>query len=111
MIKKNETNVRKRDPISNNTMNKGYYSKGSYGNYSENPGRGFNNGNRKFAASNKPLNSSVCKQWNFGSCTYGEKCNSLHECGSFAEAEKVGKQHRASSQENFTKPTQSEQRP
>ena len=50
-----------------------------------------------FQEKNKSLYNSVCKQWNFGTCSFGDRCNRWHVCWTCAEAGKVGEAHRASS--------------
>ena len=81
--------------------NTGFIKKGGYG-YSS---------NNKFSGRSKPVYSSVCKQWNFNTCTYGERCNRWHVCWTCAEAGKVGQTHKAVSHETTSvKPKQQEQR-
>ena len=52
------------------------------------------------ASKGKSLYGSVCKTWNRGVCTYGEKCKYKHVCWTCAEAGKFGEQHKASSHSN-----------
>ena len=80
--------------------NRGYSAfnkKGSYNNNSYN-NNSYNNNSRN-SGRNKPVYNSVCKQWNFGNCSYGDRCNRWHICWSCAEAGKVGEAHKASSHE------------
>lgn len=43
------------------------------------------------------LNSIICKQWNFASCSWGDRCNRRHVCWSCAEANKMNELHKATS--------------
>ena len=45
----------------------------------------------------KPLYSIVCKQWNYGACSFGNRCKRWHCCWSCYEAGKVGEPHKANS--------------
>ena len=49
------------------------------------------------ASSNKSLQNVICWQWNFKSCSYGDKCKRWHACRTCAEAGKLGESHKASS--------------
>ena len=69
----------------------------SYSNYNKNGGRGFN---RNYSGKSKMLHNSICKQWNSGTCSYGDKCNRWHVCWTCAEAGKVGEMHKSSSHGN-----------
>ena len=60
-------------------------------------GKGFSAGNRGYSGRSKSLYNSVCKQWNYGTCSYGERCNLWHVCWSCAEVGKTGELHKASS--------------
>ena len=77
-----------------------YFSKSSA---SRGSGRGFKN---NFGRTNpgsyrsKSLYAVVCRQWNYGTCGYGDKCRKWHVCWSCAEAGKPGEQHRATSHDN-----------
>ena len=64
-----------------------YYSRnvGSFGNRSGYGGR------------EKSLFALVCKQWNNGACTFGDRCKKWHVCWTCAEAGKPGELHKASS--------------
>ena len=77
--KKVKQSFRTRNSAGNNAFGRSsYYSKSNGNlNYGKNPGRGYGLGNnsKKFSGKGKSLYSSVCKQWNFGSCSYGDKCN------------------------------------
>ena len=46
---------------------------------------------------NKGLYTVVCRQWNYGTCGFGDRCRKWHVCWSCAEGGKPGEQHRASS--------------
>ena len=114
--KKVRQSYKARNSTGNNSSGRAsFYNKSNNNfNYSRNPGRGYGSGNssKKFSGKSKSLYSSVCKQWNFGSCSYGDKCNRWHVCWSCAEAGKVGENHRASSHDtSATKFKPSEQRP
>ena len=97
-----------------------------YGTDHSNPrksyGKGFvNNGSRnQYAGSNynnaysKPrsMYSFVCKQWNYGTCPYGERCKKMHACWTCAEAGKMGESHKAPTHEGTnTGGRQNNQRP
>ena len=78
----------------------GQYSRGAGSGYSSRSfGKGFGSNTRRYAGRSRSLYSSICRQWNFGSCSYGERCNLWHVCWSCAEAGKLGETHRASSHE------------
>lgn len=78
--------------------NQGNFNKG-YGNSSKGYGSG-NKGFNKYSGKNKSLYSSVCRQWNFGTCTYGDRCNLWHICWTCADNGKVGEAHKGSTHEN-----------
>ena len=67
--------------------------KGVGGDFSNSSGNKFNSN----ASKNKSLYPIICRQWNYGTCSYGEKCKKFHVCWSCAEAGKLGEQHMASS--------------
>ena len=46
------------------------------------------------------LYSTVCKQWNYSFCYYGERCKKLHVCWTCAEAGNMSEPHKATSHEN-----------
>ena len=46
---------------------------------------------------NKVVYSTVCKQWNEGSCTYGARCKRWHVCWACGEAGKLGEPHKSTS--------------
>ena len=101
--KKVRQSFKARNSAGNNAFGRSSYSKSNGNlNYSKNSGRGYGSGNysKKFSGKDKSLYSSVCKQWNFGFCSYGDKCNRWHVCWSCAEAGKVGENHRASSHDS-----------
>ena len=54
----------------------------------------FQNGN--FQNRSKSLYAMVCRQWNFGSCYYNDRCKKWHCCWTCAEAGKPGEAHKAS---------------
>ena len=56
--------------------------------------------NSNSAPKGKSLYSFVCKNWNRGVYTYGEKCKYKHVCWTCSEAGKHGEQHKASSHSN-----------
>ena len=76
------------------------YNNRNFGNNNKSVGKGYGSYSKSFTGKNKTLYNSVCKQYNFGSCTYGDKCNRWHVCWTCAEAGKVGEFHRASSHDN-----------
>lgn len=86
------------------SYNKGFYSNNSY--YPQN-----NSYNKKFSGKSKSLYSSVCKNWNFGNCSIGDRCNLWHICWTCAEQGKVGESHKASSHSSSgsTRPSASDQ--
>ena len=51
---------------------------------------------------NKSLIAFVCRQWNAGTCSYGERCKRWHACLSCAEAGRMGEPHKASSHGSST---------
>ena len=76
-------------------------------------GKGFSNFNKSNANvnRNKSLYGVICKQWNNGSCSYGDRCKRWHVCWSCAESGKMGEPHKASShQSSSANNRQSEQR-
>ena len=76
----------------------------SYGNKSNPNNRSFgkssSNSRNDRNFNSKPAFPGVCRNWNFSTCTYGERCNRSHVCLSCAAAGKPGEQHKASSHEN-----------
>ena len=100
--KKVRQSIRSKGSASYGASNKsGYYGKGS-GNANKRS-YGYSNANNnnynRFSGKSKSLYNSVCKQWNFGTCSFGDRCNRWHVCWTCAEAGKVGEAHRASSHE------------
>ena len=91
-----------------------YYNK----NYSNKFGSSYRNSNYGTSNyknnKNKSLYAFVCRQWNFGTCSYGDRCRKWHTCWSCAEAGKLGETHKASSDEHSnarsTRQGQAEQR-
>ena len=45
----------------------------------------------------KSLYPIICRQWNFSTCSYGDKCKKFHVCWSCAEEGKLGEKHDSSS--------------
>ena len=109
--KKVRGSFKSRSAAGNSSAGKtGWYGKGN-SNYIKKGGYGYSS-NSKFKGKSKPVYNSVCKQWNFQTCTYGDRCNRWHVCWTCAEAGKVGQEHKASSHEAAsTRPRQPEQRP
>ena len=58
------------------------------------------------AGKGKSLYSFICKQWNEGTCSYGDRCRLWHVCWSCAEAGKLGELHKASSSDCTSKSKQ-----
>ena len=80
----------------------GTYSKASSG-YRRAPefgGRGYGNYPSQGQVSGNQAGSMICRQFNRGSCSYGERCKRWHVCLSCAEAGKIGERHTASSHYN-----------
>ena len=79
------------------------YSKTSFNKNFNNKGFSFNNNlgrsNPSFTR-NKSLYAVVCRQWNYGTCGFGDKCRKWHVCWSCAEAGKPGELHRATSHDS-----------
>ena len=67
--------------------------------YSKNFGKGFSAKGKfsSFSNKSKSLYSLICRQWNYGTCGYGDRCRKWHACWSCAEAGKPGEEHKASS--------------
>ena len=76
------------------------YKKSSGYSYSNGNKNFSKNSNRTFLGKSKMLHNSICRQWNAGACTYGDKCNRWHVCWTCAEGGKVGELHKASSHGN-----------
>ena len=53
--------------------------------------------NRSYDIRSKVVYSTVCKQWNEGSCTYGARCKRWHVCWACGEAGKLGEPHKSTS--------------
>ena len=105
--KKVRLSVKSKNLNGANSSKSGFYNKG-YG-FNKNAGKGFN---KKYPGKNKPVYSSVCKQWNYGTCSYGDRCNRWHCCWTCAENGKIGEAHKASSHNNgVTGARQAEARP
>lgn len=62
---------------------------------SSHPGRG-----QSSQVSNKPTYIFPCRQWNFGTCSYGSGCNRSHTCWTCSDKGKTGENHKA--QTHFT---------
>ena len=52
------------------------------------------------AARGKPTYSPVCKLWNSGTCSFGDRCKYKHVCITCSEAGKPGELHKATSHGN-----------
>ena len=48
----------------------------------------------------RPMNETICWQWNAGTCSYGNDCRRLHHCKTCSEAGKPREQHKASTCSN-----------
>ena len=89
--------------VRQNLKNKSYAGGMNYN--SKSSGKGSRN-NKNYNSSNNSQNRSrssqpgVCRNWNFGTCTFAERCNRLHVCCTCADAGKPGEQHKASTHEN-----------
>ena len=84
-------------------------SKSSAGANSYRPGNfngGYNNSRRSYSkgtgfydkkgtGKNSTVYNSVCRQYNYGMCKYGNKCRLWHVCWTCAEAGKPGEFHQA----------------
>ena len=75
-----------------NKSNSKFYSKGAR--------RARNSYNSNSYSKSKSSYPGVCWNWNFGTCSFAERCNRLHVCHSCTEAGKPGEQHKASSHES-----------
>ena len=95
--KKVRLNLKSKSSATGTNISKASTSGKTFGKGFTNPrgGRAFSNSNR-----NKSMYAMVCRQWNYGSCSYGDNCRKWHVCWSCAEGGKPGEQHRASSHEN-----------
>ena len=63
-------------------------------------GSSFSNSSNKYnsnSSKSKSLYPIICRQWNFSTCSYGDKCKKFHVCWSCAEEGKLGEKHMASS--------------
>ena len=66
-----------------------------------------------FQSRSKSLYAMVCRQWNFGSCYYNDRCKKWHYCWTCAEAGKPGESHKASTHDPSgarSKPSANDQR-
>ena len=71
--------------------NSGFRSYGrGYGGYNGRY-RGRSSGNGRSA-----MYANICKMWNYGTCSYGDRCRFKHCCWSCHEAGKTGEDHKAS---------------
>ena len=75
-------------PNTNRNFGKGSSGFGSYS-------VGNRVGSSNFSKS-KSLYPLICRQWNYGTCSYGKQCKKFHVCWSCAEAGKLGEQHKGS---------------
>ena len=69
-------------------------------NGNKNFGKGFGAKGGRFGAfsnKNKALYSMVCRQWNYGTCGFGDRCRKWHVCWTCAESGKPGEVHKAAS--------------
>ena len=84
---------------SKNSAGLSSYRPGNYNGGYNNNRRGFSKGtgytDRRATGKNSSLYNSVCRQYNFGTCKYGNKCRLWHVCWTCAEAGKPGEFHRA----------------
>ena len=69
------------------SFGKGFSSSSSRQRY----GNNFSNSNKS-----KSLYALLCKQWNDGNCTFGDRCKKWHICWTCAENGKMGEQYKAS---------------
>ena len=65
-----------------------------------NPSNNYSNPSSNFQNRSRSSQPGVCRNWNFGTCTFAERCNRLHVCCTCADAGKPGEQHKASTHEN-----------
>ena len=75
---------------------KSYRSAGRGFRSSGNSFNNFNDFNRSNTNANRSKPWYVCKQWNTGTCSYGDRCKRWHVCLSCAEAGKMGEPHKSS---------------
>ena len=88
----------------------GSYSHKPNANSNFGKGPGFGRADHGYSVSNrmgssnssksKSLYPLICRQWNYGTCSYGEQCKKFHVCWSCAEAGKLGEQHKASTHDS-----------
>ena len=82
---------------------------GAAGKFSGKKSSGKGSGNTRFrqggysTGKGKSLYTFICKQWNEGTCSYGDRCKLWHVCWSCAESGKLGELHKASSNECTSK--------
>ena len=69
--------------VRNSGYNSNYYNSNNYGS------RYNNSGNKS------SVYSVVCRQWNVGTCSYGDNCKKWHACWTCAEAGKWGESHKS----------------
>ena len=97
--KKVRLSLKAKSSAGTNSYRTGNYN-GGYNNsrkgYSK--GTGFND--KRATGKNSSLYNSVCRQYNFGTCKYGTKCNLWHVCWTCAEAGKPGEFHQALTHSN-----------
>ena len=63
------------------------YGRGGYGNYASS--------SRNSADRSGTVHRVVCRQWNYGTCSYGANCKRWHCCWVCFESSKPGEKHRA----------------
>ena len=94
LLKKVRMNLRtKASPAGINSHDSFRNASASRGPINYNVRNRFSNSNSN--VNNQPLYSFVCKQWNAGKCSYGEKCRRWHTCWICAEVGKLGEPHQA----------------
>ena len=73
------------------------YSRGNFRGNFRGFGKGYGNASGKSSYNrSSPTYNSVCKQWNQGTCSYGDDCRRQHVCWTCHEAGKTDQHHKAS---------------